>query len=167
MARNQFNISTRYNRVLGSIPKPKYDTYGRKVNRRRPFKTSTKKKEWNKAAGRAEDDFKTTSKCRWKKERLVWGSRTYDFDHRDNNSANNSQKNCYLLCKNCHGHLTVLEKQKDRDSFGNVTGYKTIKRKVGGKKSQKKKTKKVRRKRKEYIYGPFGKPPKLNYRNPW
>ncbi len=50
---------------LFSISKPRYDILsGRKVSMRKPFKISTKKKEWNKSAGRNESDYKSTSKCR-------------------------------------------------------------------------------------------------------
>jgi len=81
--------------------------------------------------------FYKTSQCRNSKchKKLRWGDGTYAFDHRDNNSANNSQSNCYLVCRNCHGKATKIEKRKIRDSFlGTVVGYKTIKRKVGYKK---------------------------------
>jgi len=131
------------------VLQPAHDIYGRKIKRRKEFKISTKKKEWNKAAGRSEDDFKTTSKCRQCGRKLIWGSRTYDFDHRDNNPVNNSQSNCYLVCKNCHGKATVIKKIKIKDKItGRTIGYKTIKKKVTYKKhTKKKKTKKKRTKR--------------------
>jgi hypothetical protein len=125
-----------------------------KNKRRKPFKTSTKKKEWNKSAGRSEDDFKTTSKCRVGgcRRTLIWKNGTYDFDHKNNNSKNNSQKNCYLVCKTCHGRHTKLGKKKIIDKFTRITlGYKTIKKKVGYKKQIRKK----RKKRKTRHYDPW------------
>jgi hypothetical protein len=124
--------------------------------RRKPFKVSTKKKEWNKAAGRAENDFKTTSKCRKCKRKLIWGSRAYDFDHKDNVATNVSQRNCYLVCKVCHGKATVIKKVKRVDTLtGLKLGHITIKKKVGYKKSTKKKPTKKRKRRKKRR-SPFG-----------
>lgn len=125
---------------------------GKRKSKRKAFNISTKKIEWNKAAGRAEDDFKTTSKCRKPscRRKLIWGSRTYDFDHFNNNPADNSQKNCRLFCKSCHGNLTVIGKRKKKSKLtGYTTGYTTIKKKVGYKKP--KKTKKPKKRRKPKI----------------
>lgn len=120
---------------------------GKKKNKRKAFKVSTKKIEWNKAAGRAGDDDKTTSKCRHCKRKLIWGSRTYDFDHKNNNPANNSQSNCYLVCKICHGRATVIKKKRVKDKFfGRTIGHKTIKVKAGYKKPKKIKKPKKRKK---------------------
>jgi len=111
--------------------------------KRKPFPLSTKKIEWLSAAGRdvheyiAKRKFYTTSYCRQCKQKLVWGDGTYSFDHKDNNPANNSQSNCYLVCRNCHGRVTKVEKRKVKGIFGQVTGYKTVKRKVGYKKPKK------------------------------
>ena|GEM_PF-3238448 len=140
------------------LPKPEYNLLtGRKIKKRKAFKISTKKKEWNKAAGRKEDDFKSTSKCRQCKKRLVWGKGGYNFDHKDNNSANNSRSNCYLVCCNCHDKVTKIKKKKVRNPItGNVVGHKTYKKKVGYKKKAKPKTKKKRTKRKPS--NPFGMP---------
>ena len=80
------------------------------------FSIKTKKIEWMRAAGR--DPFGTffkTSKCRRCKRKVILGDRTYEFDHKDNNPANNRQKNCYLVCKICHGKATVIKKRKIRD----------------------------------------------------
>lgn len=130
--------------MVRNIFEPKYDIYtGKRIKKRKAFKTSTKKREWNKAAGRSEDDFKSTSKCRYCKRRLTWGSRTYDFDHKDNNPSNNSQKNCYLLCKVCHGKHTVLAKRKKYTITG--VKYETIKKKVGYKKSTRRKSTKKKK----------------------
>lgn len=135
---------------LFGLPRPKYDFLtGKRIgSERRPFSTKTKKIEWMRAAGR--DPFSTfvkTSKCRRCKRALTWGDRTYDFDHKDNSPANNSQKNCYLVCKNCHGKATVIKKKKVRDNFtGMVVGHKTIKKKVGYKKPKTKKGKRNKRK---------------------
>src|SRR3989338_6411984 len=112
-----------------SLPKPKYNLYGKKIKSRKAFKISTKKKEWNKAAGRSEDNFNTASYCRVCKRRLTWGDRSYEFDHKDNNNSNNSQKNCYLVCRVCHGKATVVKKNKVKDRFtGWTVGHKTIKK---------------------------------------
>jgi len=116
--------------------------------KRKPFSTKTKKIEWMLAAGknpydtRARDSgklrFVKTSKCRECGTRLTWGDRTYEFDHKDNNPANNSQTNCYLVCRNCHGKATVIKKRKIKGFFGQTIGHKTIKKKVGYKKPKKK-----------------------------
>jgi len=127
--------------------------------RRRPFSIVTKRIEWLKAAGDsgkkvllqylADGKVPTRmprSKCRVCKRPLTWGSGTYDFDHKDNNSANNSQRNCYLVCKNCHGRATKTKIIRTRDPItGWVNGYRTIKLKVGYKKATKKSTKKTTR----------------------
>lgn len=119
--------------------------------KRKPFSTKTKKIEWMLASGQKVYDssgkmrFVKTSKCRVCKRPLTWGDRTYDFDHKDNNPANNSQRNCRLVCKVCHGKHTITKKRKIKGFFGATMGYETIKRKVGYKKPKKKpkKTKRV------------------------
>lgn len=119
--------------------------------KRKPFSTRTKKIEWMLASGEKVYDssgklrFVKTSKCRVCKRPLTWGDRTYDFDHKDNNPANNSQTNCRLVCKVCHGKHTVVKKRKIKGFFGETIGHKTIKKKVGYKKPKKKpkKTKRV------------------------
>jgi len=125
--------------------------WGKEEKKRKPFSTKTKKIEWAIAAGRSpyassgKLDFVKTSKCRVCKRPLTWGDRTYDFDHKDNNPANNGQTNCYLVCKVCHGKHTVIKKRKVKGILGGTVGYKTIKKKVGYKKPKKtpKKTKRV------------------------
>ena len=90
--------------------------------------------------------FVKTSKCRVCGRTLKWGDGTYDFDHKDNNPANNSQSNCFLVCKICHGKATVIKKRKIKDPiFGLTIGHKTIKKKVGYKRSKKKTTTKKKR----------------------
>jgi len=112
--------------------------------KRKPFKTKTKKIEWMLASGQKIYDssgkmrFVKTSKCRVCKRTLTWGDRTYDFDHKDNNPANNSQRNCRLVCKVCHGKHTVIKKRKIKGFFGTTVGYETIKKKIGYKKPKKK-----------------------------
>jgi len=140
-----------------------YNIWGDSKKKRKVFKVSTKKKEWNKAAGRDEDDFKSISKCRKCKMRLIWGNRGYDFDHKDNNPANSSQRNCYLVCKNCHGKHTVIKKKK-KNIFGMTVGYKTIKKKVGYKKTTRKKKpkKKTIKKKENSLFGGL-KPPKIKF----
>ena len=114
------------------------------TKRRKPFRLSTKKIEWMKAAGRDPEEytehkkFYKTSKCRKCGRRLTWGDGSYDFDHKDNNSANNRQSNCYLVCKVCHGKATKIKKVKTTGLLS--SGYKTIKLKTSYKKP---KTKKV------------------------
>lgn len=129
---------------------------------RRPFGIITKRIEWFSAGGESGKkalvkyvkDGKVParmprSQCRVCKGTLIWGSGTYSFDHKDNNSANNSQKNCYLVCRNCHGHATKTKVIRERDPWtGWVIGHRTIKLKVGYKKTAKKPAgKTARRKR--------------------
>ena len=111
-----------------------------KTPARRNFTITTRRIEWMDAAGKnvgqflRDKKFVQTSYCRKCKTKLVWGDGTYNFDHKDNNPRNNSQKNCYLVCRNCHGKATKIEKRAVRDMFGGIAGYKTIKRKVSYKK---------------------------------
>jgi hypothetical protein len=124
--------------------------------KRKPFLTKTKKMEWMSSAGKDplkwRSNFVQKSKCRNCKRPLTWGDRTYDFDHKDNNPANNSQTNCYLVCKVCHGKHTVIKKRRVTGFLGETVGHKTIKKKVGYKKP-KKKTKTTRR---VAVHGIFG-----------
>ncbi|MFC1848114.1 hypothetical protein ACFLXV_02230, partial [Chloroflexota bacterium] len=121
--------------------------------RRKNFTMTTKKIEWLKAAGRdPEGKFYQTSQCRNPKckVKLTWGDGRYNFDHKDNNSANNRQSNCYLVCRNCHGAATKIAKQKVIEPFlGTVIGYKTIKKKVSYKKPKKTTTKTPAKKKKK------------------
>jgi hypothetical protein len=144
--------------LLGLDSYSKEILYGTKPTKRKAFTISTKKIEWMKAGGHKPElytekgIFYKTSKCRNCPRKLTWGDRTYDFDHKDNNPLNNSQKNCYLVCKVCHGKHTVIKKRKVRDPYlGHVVGHSTIKKKVGYKKPKKKKTtkKKTTRKKKQ------------------
>lgn len=120
--------------------------------KRRPFSIRTKKIEWERSAGRVPKfsgnrviigkiSYCRNPKC---KRKLTWGDGTYNFDHKDNNPANSSQSNCYLVCRNCHGKATVIKKRKVKGFLGETIGHKTIKRKVGYKKP-KKKPRKTRR----------------------
>jgi len=117
--------------------------------KRKPFSTKTKKMEWMSAAGKDplkwRTGFSKTSRCRQCGKKLIWGDGTYSFDHKDNNPANISQSNCYLICRNCHGKHTVIRKRRIKGVFGQTIGYKTIKKRVGYKKPKKKarKTKRV------------------------
>jgi len=119
------------------------------------FSVVTKRAEWLKAAGtdnakrvllKYAGDGKVParmprSKCRVCKIPLTWGSGTYNFDHKDNNSANISQKNCFLVCRNCHGKATKIRVVREREPwFGSVVGYRIQKLKVGYKKTAKKPT---------------------------
>jgi len=122
------------------------------------FSIVTKRVEWLKAAGTANAnrvllkylaDGKVPakmprSKCRVCKIPLTWGSGTYNFDHKDNNSANTSQKNCFLVCRNDHGKATRTRVVREYDPwFGSVIGYRTQKLKIGYKKAAKKPARKT------------------------
>jgi len=117
--------------------------------KRKAFSIKTKKNEWMLAAGKNPftDKFVQTSRCRVCRRSLKWGERTYDFDHKDNNPTNNKQKNCYLVCKVCHGKHTVIRKRRITGILGQTVGYETIKKKVGYKKSKKTISSKTKRKR--------------------
>lgn len=108
--------------------------------RRKPFRLSTKKIEWMIAAGRDPKEytekgkFYKTSYCRKCGTKLTWGDGSYNFDHKNNKSYDNSQGNCYLVCRNCHGKATRTKTVKVRDVFGIPVGVKKLKLKVGYKK---------------------------------
>ncbi len=112
--------------------------------KRKPFSMKTKKIEWMMASDKRVYDrygrlrFSRASKCRVCGRSLKWGERIYDFDHKDNNPANNSQTNCFLVCKVCHGKHTIVKKRRVTGIFGDTVGYETIKKKVGYKKPKKK-----------------------------
>ena len=120
---------------------------------RRDFSIVTKRIEWLSAAKadsakrvlkKYAEDGKVPSrmprsKCRECKRNLTWGDGTYNFDHYDNNSANNSQRNCYIVCRNCHGGATKTRLVRELDPwFGTVIGYVTQKLKAGYKKNPRK-----------------------------
>jgi len=144
------------------LPKPKYEfnlNTGiiKKTVKRKNFKLSTQKIEWNQAAGRADDDLKTTSKCRHYSKcgaRFVWKKGGYQFDHWDNKSENNSQKNCHLVCATCHSRDTKIGKRKIKGLMGQTIGYKTIKHKKGYKKVKRAKKKAKSIKKKAQFYDP-------------
>jgi hypothetical protein len=125
--------------------------FGYESPARRNFTITTKRIEWISATGGdvgsylRDKKYTKTSKCRRCKRKLTWGDHSYEFDHRDNNSSNNSQKNCYLVCRICHGKATKIDKRAIRDIFGGISGYQTIKKKVSYKKPTTKK--KVMKKR--------------------
>ena len=116
--------------------------FGAEPPARKNFTITTKRIEWMSAAGKdimqyiRDKKFVKTSRCRKCKTRLTWGDGSYNFDHKDNNPRNNSQKNCYLVCRNCHGKATKIEKRAVRGIFGEVVDYQTIKRKVSYKKAK-------------------------------
>ena len=106
--------------------------------KRKPFSIRTKKIEWMRASDRDPfGKFVRTSRCRSCRRSLIWKDGSYDFDHKDNNPANSSQKNCWLVCKSCHGKHTKIGIRRERDELGFIR-YKTIKKKVGYKKSRRK-----------------------------
>ena len=119
--------------------------------RRKSFKTSTTKRVWMKARGSDPDKWRSafikTSYCMAPrcKKKLLWEVKTYDFDHKDNNNSRNSEKNCFLVCLDCHRKHTKYGTRRNSAIFG---GIYRIKKKVGYKKPKKKKTtkKKVRKK---------------------
>jgi hypothetical protein len=123
--------------------------------KRRPFSTKTKRIEWNLSAGKEVFDSSgklrwiNTSRCRVCKRKLTWGDRTYDFDHKDNNPSNNSQQNCRLVCKVCHGKHTIIKKKRIKGIFGETVGHKTVKIKVGYKKRIPSKRPRKKRKRRK------------------
>ena len=110
---------------------------------RRAFPLSVKKIEWALAGGRSpylkngQIASYGTSNCRVCKRTLKWGDGTYNFDHKDNNSHRNSQVNCYLVCRNCHGKHTVIKTRKVYDVWGNVDHHQKIKMTVAYKKPKK------------------------------
>jgi hypothetical protein len=87
------------------------------------------------------------SRCRVCKTTLTWGSGTYAFDHFDNRSYNTSQRNCYLVCRNCHGKGTKTRQVAVYDAdTGEYMGTTTQKLKVGYKKTAKKPARKTAKK---------------------
>lgn len=113
--------------------------------RRKPFTLTTKKIEWMLAVHKDPyGKFCKTSECRQCHIKLTWGDRTYEFDHKDNNEANNKQSNCYLVCRNCHGKATKIVKIRVEHPFTGAS-YKTKKVRIGYKKP-KKSTKKAKAK---------------------
>jgi hypothetical protein len=126
------------------------------------FSIVTKRVEWLKTAGtdtakKVLQKYAKTqkppakmprSKCRVCKIPLTWGSGTYNFDHKDNNSANISQKNCFLVCRNCHGKATKTKLIRRYNPYtGDLDYYTTIKLKIGYKKTAKKPAKRTARKK--------------------
>jgi hypothetical protein len=123
--------------------------------KRKPFTTRTKKEEWRLSAGTV--TFTKKSKCRVRtcRKPLTWGDRTYEFDHKDSNPDNNSQSNCYLVCRNCHGKHTRFGSRAVIGVFGQKIGTKRTKLKVGykGHKTRTKRATKRRRRRETYPFG--------------
>ncbi len=130
---------------------------GKKIKKRKAFKISTKKIEWERAG----------SKCRECRMALKWGSGRYEFHHKNGNEADINQKNCWLICKNCHGEITKkqVKRVKTRDMLG-YSKTKVVKRKVRTKamkkvsRKLKKSTtgtkKKITKKKKKKKQDPFG-----------
>lgn len=139
---------------MGLFDIPNTNLYGN-PKKRKPFRIKTKKIEWMRASNRDPfGKFVKTSKCRHCGRLLNWGDGSYDFDHKDNNPANNSQKNCWLVCKSCHGRHTKIGIRKERDALGFVK-YKTIKKKIGYKKPRKHKPRKRRKSSGNYWINPI------------
>jgi hypothetical protein len=127
-----------------------YNSFYPKKNKRKPFKISTKKMEWNRSADRDVLRFASTSKCRKCHRPLKWGDRSYEFDHKNNKEWDNRLENCWLVCRICHGKATRIGKRRITGFMGTTIGYKTIKKKVGYKKVRAKKHKRKHRKKREY-----------------
>jgi len=117
--------------------------YGERKKKRKPFTIKVKRNEWMLAQGKNPfvDKFTKNSKCRVCKRKLIWGDRSYEFDHKNNHEWDNRQENCYLVCRVCHGKATKIVTRKQKDILGGVIGTKRIKRKIGYKKGRKKKPK--------------------------
>jgi hypothetical protein len=123
---------------------------------RKPFSLQTQKRVWLKAGGHNPDNWRTgfikTSYCMRCGLKLTWKGGSYNFDHKNNNEADNRESNCYLACRNCHGKVTVVKKKVVRDRYtGWVVGHKTYKKKVGYKKVRRK-PKPKKRKRSGAMY---------------
>ena len=136
-------------RPLFSMLKPTHDIYGKKISKRKAFKTSTQKRVWMKAGGHNPDNWRTgfikTSYCMSPrcKRKIIWGDGTYEFDHYDNNNSNNSERNCWLVCLFCHRRATKFGTKTKREKLtGMVIGKERYKKKVSYKKTTKKKSSK-------------------------
>jgi len=115
--------------------KGQFELFGAE-RKRKNFTTRTKKEEWRLSARTV--TFTKKSKCRKCKRQLTWGDRTYEFDHKDNNPKNNSQKNCFLVCRICHAKATRFGTRREKGFLGETIAIKRTKKKVGYKKSRKK-----------------------------
>jgi hypothetical protein len=135
--------------------------WGDESTQRREFTIKTKRVDWLTAAGTHQ--AKTLlqnylaygkvppkmprSRCRVCGEPLTWGDGTYNFDHYDNNSANCSQRNCFLVCRNDHGKATRTKLITRYNPFTGEPDYlETIKLKAGYKKTPRKLTSKAPKK---------------------
>lgn len=146
--------NVRFNNNFGSTGR--ISPIGGSSKERKPFKTSTKKRVWMKAGGHNPDNWRTgfikTTRCMNPhcKKVLKWDEHLYEFDHRDNNHANISEKNCYVVCLECHKKHTKIKKILIRGAIPLLDTHKTIKLKVGYKKQKiKKQHKKTRRTRRQ------------------
>ncbi len=116
--------------------------YESKKTERRPFSTTTKREALRLTHKKCKRCGKKLTRCRGRPFGVIC-----DFDHRDNNPANNHLKNCGVLCPECHRKVTVLGKRATYNMIGVRTGYKTIKKKVGYKKQHQGKKKRAHRRR--------------------
>ena len=94
------------------------DWFFGKPDKRQSFTTTTKEREWLSAVGRDPDgkfDKSIDSRCRNCNRTLVWGSGSYDFDPLYNESYDNPDSNCYLVCKNCQGEAARRKKRADKN----------------------------------------------------
>src|SRR3989344_648754 len=86
---------------------------------RRNFKDSIKKRVWMKCGNHDPEKYKIkfikTSYCMNKKHRkkLNWDKKyQFQWDHIDNNPSNDKEKNCGLLCNDCHRKFTKFGNRK-------------------------------------------------------
>ena len=115
-------------------------SFGSGKEARKNFPVSTKKMVWMTTAGYQHDakfDKNVKSKCSQCHRTLIWGDRTYDFDHFNNNNSDNRPVNCKLVCVICHRKATKVKVVTKSNIWGLPT-KKTVLEKVGYKKPQKK-----------------------------
>ena len=65
-----------------------------------------KRKEFSKAVQTIELE-RAKFKCRKCKKKLEYPC--FEFNHKDDDNSNNSQKNCQVLCLCCHRKITIKQ----------------------------------------------------------
>lgn len=105
---------------------------------RKNFSSPTKKRVWMRAGGHNPNDWKKATKytskcmsseCKHKQMILRWGDKTYDWDHYDNNHANNAESNCYLVHTFCHRKATQFG-SRTKTAYGLTIGKERTKLKA-------------------------------------
>jgi hypothetical protein len=124
-----------------------------KSKARRPFSTQTKKRVWMKAGNHNPENWRVgfvkTSYCMSPRcrKKLSWDKKyEFEFDHKNNDSSNNSEKNCFIVCNDCHKKHTQFGSRAEYNAVGMYIGKRRFKKKVGYKKVKRK----ISRKRKKY-----------------